>query len=50
VYKQLAWDEEGTQAAFLADRDTSKSKQRFFALYYCNRAVIRQPCSPIRPW
>ncbi len=34
VYKQLAWDEEGTQAAFLADRDTSKNKQRFFALYY----------------
>jgi len=34
VYKQLAWDEEGTQAAFLADRDTSKSKQRFFALCY----------------
>ncbi len=33
-YKQLAWDEEGTQAAYVADRDTSKNKQRFFALYY----------------
>jgi acetyl esterase/lipase len=28
------WDEAGTQAAFVADRDTSKSKQRFFALHY----------------
>jgi len=33
-YQLLAWDEEGKQAAYLADRDTSKSKQRFFSLYY----------------
>ncbi len=33
-YRQPAWDEAGTQAAFVADRDTSKSKQRFFGLYY----------------
>jgi dipeptidyl aminopeptidase/acylaminoacyl peptidase len=33
-YKQLAWDEDGIQAAFVADRDSSKNKQRFFALYY----------------
>lgn len=33
-YKQLTWDDEGRQAAFLADIDTSKSKQRFFNLYY----------------
>ncbi len=33
-YKQLAWDEDGVQAAFLADRDTSKAKQRYFALCY----------------
>jgi dienelactone hydrolase len=33
-YRQPAWDEAGLQAAFVADRDTSKSKQRFFALYY----------------
>ena len=33
-YRQPAWDDEGTQAAFVADRDTSKSKQRFFSLYY----------------
>lgn len=32
-YKQLAFDDGGTQAAFLADRDTSKSKQRFFSLF-----------------
>ncbi len=30
----LAWDEDGRQAAYLADRDTSKAKQRFFSLYY----------------
>ena len=30
----LAWDEEGKQAAYLADRDTSKAKQRFYSLYY----------------
>jgi dienelactone hydrolase len=34
TYKQLAFDEEGQQAAFLADRDTSKNKQRYFSLYY----------------
>lgn len=33
-YKQLAWDEDGIQAAYVADRDTSRNKQRFFALYY----------------
>jgi dipeptidyl aminopeptidase/acylaminoacyl peptidase len=33
-YRQPAWDEAGTQAAFVADRDTAKSRQRFFALYY----------------
>jgi dipeptidyl aminopeptidase/acylaminoacyl peptidase len=33
-YKQLASDEEGAQAAFTADRDTSQRKQRYFALYY----------------
>jgi len=33
-YKQLAWDEDGVQAAFVADRDTARNKQRFFALYY----------------
>ncbi len=33
-YRQPAWDDAGTQAAFVADRDTSKSKQRFYALYY----------------
>jgi dipeptidyl aminopeptidase/acylaminoacyl peptidase len=33
-YKQLALDEEGTQAAFVADRDTSKTKQRYYALLF----------------
>jgi dienelactone hydrolase len=33
-YRQPAWDEAGTQAAFVADRDTAKSKQRYFSLYY----------------
>ena len=33
-FKQIALDEAGTQAAFLADRDTSKAKQRFFALHW----------------
>jgi acetyl esterase/lipase len=33
-YRQPAWDEAGTQAAFVADRDTSKSPQRYFSLYY----------------
>ncbi|MGE5313504.1 MAG: prolyl oligopeptidase family serine peptidase [Acidobacteriota bacterium] len=36
TYKQLAFDEEGAQAAFVADKDTSKAKQRYFALYYWN--------------
>ncbi len=34
LYRQPAWDEEGTQAGFVADRDTSKSRQRFYSLYY----------------
>lgn len=34
TYKQSAWDDEGSQLAFLADRDSSKSKQRFYSLYY----------------
>ncbi len=33
-YKQLAFDDDGVQAAFVADKDTSKAKQRFFSLYY----------------
>ncbi len=33
-YKRLALDEQGEQAAFLADLDTSKSRLRAFALYY----------------
>ncbi|HLP18606.1 MAG TPA: prolyl oligopeptidase family serine peptidase [Bacteroidota bacterium] len=33
-YKQLAFDDAGTQAAFVADRDTSKAKQRYYSLYY----------------
>jgi len=37
VYKKLLWDEQGRQAAFLADRDTSKNKQRFYSLF-CWRA------------
>ena len=32
--KAPAWDDAGGQAAFLADRDTSKAKQRYFALCY----------------
>ncbi|MEW6510972.1 MAG: prolyl oligopeptidase family serine peptidase [Bacteroidota bacterium] len=32
-FRQPAWDEEGTQAAFVADRDTSKARQRYFSLY-----------------
>ena len=31
-YKLPAWDDAGTQAAFVADRDTSKAKQRYFRL------------------
>ncbi len=34
TYKAPAWDEAGDQAAFVADRDTSKAKQRYFALCY----------------
>jgi dipeptidyl aminopeptidase/acylaminoacyl peptidase len=34
TYRGIAWDEEGGQAAFFADRDTSKAKQRYFTLYY----------------
>lgn len=33
-YKNVVCDEQGSQAAFIADRDTSKSKQRYFSLYY----------------
>jgi dipeptidyl aminopeptidase/acylaminoacyl peptidase len=33
-YRQLAIDEKGVQAAFAADKDTSKAKQRYYALYY----------------
>lgn len=33
VYKKLLWDEQGQQAAFLADSDTSKNQQRFYALF-----------------
>ena len=33
-YKGVVCDEEGLQAAFVADRDTSKAKQRYFSLYY----------------
>ncbi len=31
-YTGLAWNEDGTRAAFVADRDTSKKKQRFFSV------------------
>ena len=34
AYREPTWDDAGTQAAFVADRDTSKSKQRRFSLYY----------------
>lgn len=33
-FKNVVCDEEGTQAAFVADRDTSKAKQRYYSLYY----------------
>ena len=36
TYRAAAWDDAGNQAAFLADRDTSKAKQRYFTLYYWN--------------
>jgi hypothetical protein len=35
-YRQPAWDDAGRQAAFVADRDTSRAKQRFFSLYCWN--------------
>jgi len=40
-YKQLAWDESGTEAAFVADRDTSKNKQRFYTLMYWKEGLNR---------
>ena len=33
-FKNVVCDEEGTQAAYVADRDTSKAKQRYYNLYY----------------
>ncbi len=33
-FEGVACDEEGTQTAFVADRDTSKAKQRYYSLYY----------------
>ena len=36
TYRAAAWDDAGNQAAFLADRDTSKAKQRYYTLYYWN--------------
>ena len=33
-FKNVVCDEEGTQAAYVADRDTSKAKQRYYSLYY----------------
>ncbi len=41
TYRGAAWDDAGTQAAFLADRDTSKAKQRYFTLYYWSAAAAR---------
>ena len=35
-YTMVAWDESGNQAAFIADRDTTKAKQRFYQLFYWN--------------
>ncbi|HSQ74631.1 MAG TPA: prolyl oligopeptidase family serine peptidase [Bacteroidota bacterium] len=34
TYKHLAFDDDGKQLAFLADRDTGKAKQRYFSLCY----------------
>ncbi|MCC6396060.1 MAG: prolyl oligopeptidase family serine peptidase, partial [Bacteroidetes bacterium] len=34
TYKRIAFDDDGKQLAFLADRDTSKAKQRYFSLCY----------------
>ncbi len=39
TYKQVALDETGSQAAFLADRDTTKNRQRFYQLYYWNEKL-----------
>jgi dienelactone hydrolase len=39
TFKQLAFDEDGAQAAYLADRDTSKNKQRYFSLYYWKSGI-----------
>ncbi len=36
-YKQLAFDDDGTQAAFVADKDTSKAKQRYFSVFMWTR-------------
>ncbi len=33
-YKNIACDDDGLQAAFAADRDTSKGKQRYYSLLY----------------
>ncbi|MCX6134434.1 MAG: prolyl oligopeptidase family serine peptidase [Ignavibacteriales bacterium] len=33
-FKGVVCDDEGTQAAYVADRDTSKAKQRYYSLYY----------------
>jgi dipeptidyl aminopeptidase/acylaminoacyl peptidase len=35
-YKQLVFDDAGRQAAFVADTDSSKAKQRFYSLYHWN--------------
>ena len=34
TFKHLAFDDDGKQLAFLADRDTGKAKQRYFSLCY----------------
>jgi dipeptidyl aminopeptidase/acylaminoacyl peptidase len=34
TFKQLAFDDEGQQLAFIADRDTSKAKQRYFSVCF----------------
>ncbi len=33
-FKNVVCDEAGTQVAYVADRDTTKAKQRYYALYY----------------
>ncbi|MFH0990352.1 MAG: prolyl oligopeptidase family serine peptidase [bacterium] len=35
-YKNVICDDEGNQAAFIAHKDTSKAKQKYYALYYWN--------------